>query len=138
MTTTLLLDQNWDLTLDASRNLAVVGRPYSTAQDVASAVRLFKGELWYDTTQGVPYFEAILGKLPSLQFIKLQLIAAGLTVPNVARIACFLTGPGRERTIGGQLQITDNDGVVILTETQTLAGFPPWYVNAATSEAVQP
>lgn len=132
MTTTLLLDENWDLTLDASGNLAVVGRPYETAQDVASAVRLFLGELWYDTTQGVPYFEAILGQLPSLQFMKVKFIAAGITVPNVAKIACFLTGPDRQtRVVGGELQITDIDGTLLLTATQTIAGFPPWYVNAA-------
>ena len=27
-------------------------------------------------------------------------------------IACFLTGPNRQRTIGGQLQITDDDGTL--------------------------
>ena len=72
------------------------------------------------------------------QFLVLELIAAGMTVPNVAKILCFLTGPGRTRTIGGQLQITDDDGVVLLTEAETLAGFPPWYVSGDDYEASQP
>ena len=39
---TLLLDlTNWDLLVDASGNIAVASDPYSVAQDVASAVRVF-------------------------------------------------------------------------------------------------
>ena len=54
---TLLLDQTtWDLTLDANNNIALAAEPYAFAQDAASAIRLFQGELWYDTTRGVPYF----------------------------------------------------------------------------------
>jgi hypothetical protein len=104
---TLLLDQvTWDLTKDAAGNIAMASNPYAIAQDVASATRLFLGELWYDTTQGVPYFQQILGKLPPAQFIKAALVQAGLTTPETKSIVCYLTGfVNRELT--GQLQITD-------------------------------
>jgi len=64
---TLLLDTDkWDLVLDVSGNIAVASDPYSVAQDGASALKLVSGELWYDTTRGVPYFQRIFGKAPNI------------------------------------------------------------------------
>ena len=87
----------WDLQLDGNGNLAVATGAYALAQDVASAVRTFQGEMWYDVGFGVPYFQQILGKLPSLAFVKQKLIAVAVTVPGVASVACFLTGPNAGR-----------------------------------------
>lgn len=135
MNTLLLSSDKWDLTVDAAMNIAVATGRYAIAQDVASAVRTFLGELWYDTTQGVPYFQQILGMMPSLQFMKSQFVAAGLTVPGVSSIKCFLTGPGRSREVGGQLQIIDDNGNMIVVNTTNLQGIAPWYVNAASPDA---
>jgi hypothetical protein len=133
---TLLLDTGtWDLKVDRSGNIAVAAGAYAIAQDVASAARLFLGELWYDTAQGIPYLEQILGKLPSLQFMKAQYIAAALTVPDVASVKVFLTGPGAARLIGGQIQITDDTGALSVAQTAALQGGLPWYVSAASIEA---
>lgn len=108
---TLLLDQSqWDLVLDIEGNIAVASAPYAVAQDVASAVRVFLGELWYDTAQGVPYFQDILGERPSLQFLKSEIEAVALTVPTVAKARClFASFEGR--TLTGQIQIIDDTGV---------------------------
>jgi hypothetical protein len=58
---TLLLDRSlWDLTLDINGNIAMASEPYAIAQDVASACRTFLGECYYDTSQGVPYFQGML------------------------------------------------------------------------------
>ena len=109
MDTLLLATDTWDLVTDASGNIAMATHPYSIAQDVASAVKLFAGELWYDTTQGVPYLTDILGKRPPLQFIKAQVEKAALTVPEVVSARClFVTFQGRALT--GQIQIIDKTG----------------------------
>lgn len=108
---TLLLDQVlWDLTLDISGNIAVAENPYALAQDAASAIKLFQGELWYDTTQGVPYFTAILGQLPPISLVKQYLTDAALTVPEVTGARVFLTQI-ENRTLSGQVQITDAAGI---------------------------
>ncbi len=58
---TLLLDQvTWDLAVDTSGNIAVAADPYSQAQDAASSIKTFAGEVYYDTTRGIPYFTQIL------------------------------------------------------------------------------
>ena len=109
---TMLLDQSaWDLVLDVNGNIAVGNAPYSIAQDVASAVRTFIGECWYDTTQGIPYWSTILGQRPPLSFVKQKIIDAAMTVPNVVSATVTFDGFSN-RKLTGQIQITDTDGVV--------------------------
>ena len=126
---TFLLDLiTWDLVLDTAGNIAVADDPYATAQDVASALRLFQGELWYDSTQGVPYLQRILGKLPPVGFLKAQFEAAAMTVPGVAGATAFITG-FNNRTLTGQVQVTMTLGATAAIAVGTNL---PWYVQAVT------
>ncbi|SDR17887.1 hypothetical protein [Paraburkholderia tuberum] len=110
MTKTLLLDQTaWDLVLDAAGNIAVATEPYQIAQDVASAVRTFLGECWYDTTLGLPYWQNILGQFPPASFVKSEIVKAAKTVPNVAS-ATVLSLALDNRKLTGQIAVTDTDG----------------------------
>ena len=89
---TLLLGRSqWDLVLDSAGNIAIASPPYALAQDVASALKLFLGELWYDTAKGVPYFDEILGHLPPMALLTARLEAAALTVPGVVSAQCVIT-----------------------------------------------
>lgn len=104
---TLLLDQTTgDLCLDANGNLAVATAPYQIAQDVASAVKLFAGELWYDTAKGVPYFDLVLGKFPPPPLVKALLVKAATTVPGVTAADCTLASI-KDRTLAGQILVND-------------------------------
>lgn len=108
---TLLLDTTtWDLVLDINNNIAVASDPYSQAQDAASAIKLFAGELWYDTTQGIPYFTQVLGKLPPVALLISQFNQAALTVPGVTAAQSFISG-FNGRQITGQVQIVNEAGV---------------------------
>lgn len=110
---TLLLDQTlWDLCKDAAGNIAMARDPYAVAQDVASACRLFQGELWYDTTQGIPYFENVLGKQIPLALLRSYLENAAMSVPGVVKARAFLTG-AEGRTVAGQVQVTLSNGIVL-------------------------
>jgi hypothetical protein len=106
---TLLLDQTaWDLVLDINGDIALAGTPYSYAQDVASAVRTFIGECWYNTSLGLPYWQKILGELPPLGYIEQKISTQSLTIPNIIRaevaILSFI-----DREIKGVILITDAD-----------------------------
>ena len=107
---TLLLDtQVWDLCKDASGNIAVASNSYAIAQDVASAIRLFAGELYYDTTRGVPYWADILGQEPPLSLVKSKIEAAALTVPEVVQARCTglqISGD----TLTGTVEVIDLTG----------------------------
>lgn len=107
---TLLLDvTGWDLLTDSGGNIAMATDPYSRAQDVASALRLFLGECWYDTARGIPYFAEILGHVPPVIVFQEYMVAAALTVPGVVSAQCVLNS-FEGRTVTGQVTFQTDDG----------------------------
>ena len=110
MAKTLLLDNSaWDLVLDSNGDIALAAPPYAVAQDVASACRTFLGELWYDTTQGVPYEQKFLGQHPTTSQIASGFNAAARTVPTVAKANTVITSITNGK-VSGQIPFTTNDG----------------------------
>lgn len=108
---TLLLDQTaWDLVLDASGNVAMASPPYAIAQDVASAIRTFTGEVYYDTTQGIPYWTQVLGKLPPASLLIEMINQQALTVPGVVSVQTFISSFD-ERGVTGYIEFVDANNV---------------------------
>lgn len=107
---TMLLDQSaWDLVIDSAGNIAMAQPPYALAQDVASAVRLFLSELWYDSTKGIPYFEDVLGHLPPLSLLTSYIEKAAMTVPGVTSAQCIISQISA-REVSGQVLFIDELG----------------------------
>ncbi len=110
MKQTLLLDNTfWDLLLDSNGNIAVASAPYALAQDVASAIKLFLGELYFDTTKGIPYFSDVLAHSPPLSLLQQFIVNAALTVEDVVSAVCIIES-FNGRTIVGQCQFVDTTG----------------------------
>lgn len=109
---TWLLDwETGDSCLDANGDIAVASAPYSISQDVATQLSTFLGECWYDTTQGVPYWQQILGKRPTASLIASLLEAQALLVPDVATATATIGGLNAKRGAIGQMIVTDTDGI---------------------------
>ena len=109
MYNSLLLDQSaWDLVIDSAGNIAMGSPPYSLSQDVASAVKTFLGEVWYDTTQGIPYFTEILGHLPPASLLTGLIENTALTVPGVVTAQCVINS-FNNRDVSGQILFTDEN-----------------------------
>lgn len=114
MASTLLLDTvAWDLALDTAGNIAVATEPYALAQDAASAIKLFAGELYYDTTQGIPYLAQILGQFPSLSLMRAYWEQAALTVPGIMSAQVYFSS-WSDREVTGQVQVTSRDTTVAM------------------------
>lgn len=111
MYNTLLLDRTaWDLVLDSGGNIALAKPDYSLAQDVESAIRLFIGELYYDSSKGIPYFEDILGHLPSATLLQNYLENAALSVPGVVNAQCIIQSV-ENGFVKGEVLFIDENGV---------------------------
>ena len=116
---TLLLDTStWDLTTDASGNLATVGdadrdatngSALRLAQDVATRVSSWRGEVYYDTTQGIPY-DTILGEYPNLVVLQQLYSEEALNVPGCATALAQLTYDRTGRLLGGTINVSDISG----------------------------
>ena len=112
MDTLYLTPGNWDLAVDVNGNIAKAANPYSLAQDAASQIRTFAGEVWYDTTQGIPYPDQVLGLAPNPALMKSYFTTAALSVPEVTAAKVFLAGL-TARALTGQVQITGTTGAVV-------------------------
>lgn len=109
MDTAYLDPATWDFRLTPGGDLAMAGNPYALAQDAASAIRAFAGEVYYDTTQGIPYWAEILGHLPPLAVVRSAVQTAALTVPEVTAASVYFTGFAGRR-LSGQVQVSGPGG----------------------------
>ena len=109
METIFLNPETWDLALDSDGNIAIAKDPYSKAQDVASAVKLFKGELYYNVGNGIPYFDETLGKKQSFALYQYRLEKAALSVPEVVSAKAIIQS-NADRTVTGIIKFTDDKG----------------------------
>ena len=108
MPKTLPLDLTaWDLVLDPVGDLVLEDELPSIAQDVASAIRVFLGECWYDTTLGMPYFESIFGQVPPGSLVESKIRQAALTVSGVKSV----------KTVSLRLAQRKLTGIVVVTTT---------------------
>ncbi|MBV1833085.1 hypothetical protein [Novacetimonas pomaceti] len=108
----LLLERSqWDLIADASGNIAVCEDPYAIAQAVACECRLFLGEAWYDTTQGVPYNQEILTAAPNIGLIESLMATAAKKVTGVASARAMLYLDRSTRTVTGAVLVTTDSGI---------------------------
>ena len=108
---TILLDTDaWDMVLDSNGDIALAQPPYAVAQDVASAIRTFLGECYYNTNLGVPYWQDFLGQPFSQSAVIQAMNAAALTVPGVVTANTVITSFANGQ-VSGQIQFSTSDGV---------------------------
>lgn len=127
MNTVFLEPNAWDLTKNSFGNISISTGGYALAQDAASAIRTFQGEVYYDTTLGIPYFQQILGFSPPASLMKAYFVAAALTVPEVATAVCFIasiinrqvSGQVQVRTATGQVAAANFSQSLVVTELET-------------------
>lgn len=118
---TLALDYDlWDLTTDERGNWRTVGTgtPKSDqtgpgmrlAQDVATRCLSWRGEVYYDTTQGIRY-DTIMGEQPNMALLQSAYNTEALRVPEcrTALVDFTFTG-GDKRILTGNLTVADFNG----------------------------
>lgn len=110
MPKTLLLDTDeWDLVLDANGDIALAGEPYAISQDVASAIRTFKTDCWYDQRKGIPYWQQILGHYPPMALVRAAIVKEAMAEPKVAHVSVRRLGVDG-RLLTGDVLVVDTDG----------------------------
>ncbi|AVO24288.1 hypothetical protein [Xanthomonas phage XPV2] len=116
---TLALTSDWDLDIDDQGNWRTVGdatqRSPQTgagmrlAQDVATRLRAWRGEVWYDATQGIDY-PRYLGRAPALLQLRMDYQSEALRVPLCATALASLDLDRPGRTVGGTVYLSDLNG----------------------------
>ena len=112
-TTIQLNSTTWDLTLDPSNNIALQTGSAAIAQDVASVLRTFQGECWFDTSQGVPYLPEVIGQPYNTTLMSALYRQAALTVPDVVEATATFTSPSTARILSGTVEVIDTAGQLL-------------------------
>ena len=109
---TLLLDQQWDLTLDKSGRIAVAEGAYATAQNVANECRLFTQDAYFEPERGIPYYLIALGRKLSPSVLRARLRDAAYLVEDVEDVTdVVLESLDTEtRRVTGEIQFTSVEG----------------------------
>lgn len=110
---TIKLDDNWDICLDDLNNWAVAEGNERLAQDVASSVMVFKGELPFDKERGVEYNKPDDVR-PTL---KTDMNAQALLVRGVEDSTVVFNNL-TDRTLNATIYVTNEQGEVITVGEQ--------------------
>lgn len=111
MKTLFLRPDSWDLMLDTDGNIAVANSTYQQAQDIASACRTIKQDMYFNQQDGIPYLTDILGKGKyPLALYRKYLQDAALSVPGVVSAQAELT-MSDNRVVLGQIKFTNDNNI---------------------------
>lgn len=81
--TSIKLNNDWDLCLDAFGNLQICHEDTAICQDVACALRLFTNDSYYEPSKGIPYLDIVLGVNPFESLVRSELINTAKSVDGV-------------------------------------------------------
>ena len=109
---TLLLNGDWDLTLDKSGRIAVAEGAYATAQNVANECRLFTQDAYFEPDRGIPYYLIALGRKLSPSVLRARLRDAAYLVEDVEDVTdVVLESLDTEtRKVTGEIKFTSKEG----------------------------
>ena len=111
----LLLNNNWDITLYNNGSLKTADPNYSIAQNVACAVRLFTSDAYFNTDIGIPHFDVTLKRNPALSVIRSHIKKAAMSVDGVKNAEVIINNDNG--IIQGEILITLENGERISVRT---------------------
>lgn len=116
--TLALVVATWDLDLDERGDLRTFGDATPAtqtgpgmrlAQDVATRLRAWRGEVWFDVTQGIDY-PRYLGEAPAMAQLRADYQSEALLVPLCGSALADMTLARGTRSVGGTLYLSDLTG----------------------------
>lgn len=116
MITFKLNENNWDLEMTESGQIAIRKGDLALAQTVANAQRIFKGEAYFNVNRGIPFAPEVLSGRPSESLVIGYLEREARNVDGVQGANVYLE-TFENRIVTGRTQIIKSDGGVIDADT---------------------
>ena len=114
---TLLLNDDWDLTLNQNGDIATVKGLYADAQNVANAIRLFTKDAFLAQNKGVPHFDLDLARMPAFSAVRAVYRKNARAVENIRdAVINNLRVDNDTRTLNGVIIATTEDGQNVSVE----------------------
>lgn len=113
----LLLNDDWDITLNGAGNIATAVDDYAIAQNVANAVRLFLNDAFFNLTSGIPHYTIELGMKdsPSVSILTSRIKESASQVDGVTSASVELEIE-EDRVLGGEITIITVNNIRLIVE----------------------
>lgn len=111
MTVTLKLSDDWDIQLDGFGDFLTCSGKEQIAQDVASSVRVFRGEDCWDIQRGIPFKSEIFGSEPSQPLLEAYMKQEAIRIDGVADCKLLMSTNNRNASV--ELLIQTEDGELL-------------------------
>ena len=113
----LLLNDEWDITLASTGDIATTTGLYCDAQNVANKIRLFTRDSFLAQDKGIPHFSLDLGTRPPKSAVRSAYRKAARTAENIADAVVSINSIGpTDRTLTGLITATTDAGESVSIE----------------------
>lgn len=113
----LLLNDNWDISLSTSGDIVTTSGLYADAQNVANAIRLFTQDAFLAQDKGVPHFDLDLGRMPAFSSVRSVYRKNARNVENIAdAVVQNLRFDNDTRSLTGVIVATTENGQTVSVE----------------------
>ncbi len=112
---TIILDDNWDICLDAGGNISQDNGDYAIVQSVANACRAFTQDMFYNQDEGIPHFLVTFPNKPNTFIIADYLEKEAEKFDEVEK-AEFTNISIENRVLYGDLELTLTSGESVYVE----------------------
>ena len=106
-----LIKDSWDIQLDENGLLLLADTDYSVAQNVATAVRLFTNDAYFDTETGIPHFQITYIRNPNLSVIRSRIKQTAEAVEGVLKATVILYPVTEKGVLSGVINLTLTNNV---------------------------
>ena len=104
-------NDSWDLEIDENGNFALKEGQEQIAQDVATSVKMYKGEYIFDVDRGVPY-DTILGERLNQSLLQEFMNNEAKRINGVIATTVIFNSLDTQRELDYDILISTKDGVI--------------------------
>lgn len=105
------LNDSWDLEINSEGNFAIKEGQEQIAQDVATSVKMYRGEYVFDVNRGVPY-ETVLGERLNQSLIQEYMNIEAKRINDVLNTTVIFNQLDNSRTLDYDILISTTEGVI--------------------------
>ncbi len=105
------LNDSWDLEIDSEGNFALKEGQEQIAQDVATSVKMYRGEYVFDVNRGVPY-DNLLGERLNNSLIQEYINIEAKRINDVLNTTVIFNELDNSRTLDYDILISTTNGVI--------------------------
>lgn len=106
----LLLNDDWDISLDSNGDLRTATDNYAIAQNAACRCRAFTNDMYFNQADGVPHFLVDISQRPNASVVAAAMEKVATGTEGVSKASMSNISLSTSRTLEGEIYLTLDSG----------------------------